>query len=400
MGKKTYIGVSSKARKVKKAYIGIDGKAHKIKKMYIGVNGKAQCIFSGGELKKYSGSITSLSIARQSSASIAIGNYAIIASGTTSTSNGVVGSSSADVYNSSLTKQDNITTNHHGSHPGSALVGNYGLIAGGAPGGSQAGASTVSSVDAYNASLTRSTPESLCVGRYYPAGATVGNYAVFAGGLGNGTGNFREEADAYNASLTRTTPSTLSKATSYMASASVGDYALFGGGSTTGSSTAKVETYNTSLTRGLVTDNLVYARNYMASTSVGDYAIFGGGDTVNANVVYAYDASLTRRQLGNLTVPSEQQRVYIGATTVKDYALFAGGRHNNSTLFATVDVYDSSLTKSVTTDFDIPRYFNWNHTAVSVGDYAIFAGGSERMTNTSGNYSSNITSRVEAYVVS
>lgn len=47
MGKKTYIGVSSKARKVKKAYIGIDGKARKIKKMYIGVNGKAQCIFGG-----------------------------------------------------------------------------------------------------------------------------------------------------------------------------------------------------------------------------------------------------------------------------------------------------------------------------------------------------------------
>ena len=50
MGKKTYIGVDSVARKVKKAYIGVDNVARKIKKMYIGdADGKARLFFSGGD---------------------------------------------------------------------------------------------------------------------------------------------------------------------------------------------------------------------------------------------------------------------------------------------------------------------------------------------------------------
>jgi len=36
MAKAVYVGVGSKARKMKKAYIGIGGKARKVKKMYIG----------------------------------------------------------------------------------------------------------------------------------------------------------------------------------------------------------------------------------------------------------------------------------------------------------------------------------------------------------------------------
>ena len=45
MAKAVYVGVNSKARKMKKAYVGIGGKARKVKKMYIGVGGKAvlQC---------------------------------------------------------------------------------------------------------------------------------------------------------------------------------------------------------------------------------------------------------------------------------------------------------------------------------------------------------------------
>ena len=36
MAKAVYVGVDSKARKMKKAYIGIGGTARKVKKMYIG----------------------------------------------------------------------------------------------------------------------------------------------------------------------------------------------------------------------------------------------------------------------------------------------------------------------------------------------------------------------------
>lgn len=49
MAKDTYIGVGSKAKKIKKCYVGIDGKAHRIKKVYIGVDGKARLCWTIGE---------------------------------------------------------------------------------------------------------------------------------------------------------------------------------------------------------------------------------------------------------------------------------------------------------------------------------------------------------------
>lgn len=44
----TYIGVSSKARKVKSIYVGVSGKARKVKKVYVGVSGKARLVYSAG----------------------------------------------------------------------------------------------------------------------------------------------------------------------------------------------------------------------------------------------------------------------------------------------------------------------------------------------------------------
>lgn len=46
MGKKAFIGVSSKAHQVKKMYLGVGDKAHKVKKGYLGVGGKAHQFFA------------------------------------------------------------------------------------------------------------------------------------------------------------------------------------------------------------------------------------------------------------------------------------------------------------------------------------------------------------------
>ena len=54
MAKSAYIGVSSKAKKVKKIYVGVGGKAKKVKKAYIGdANGKAKLFFSSGGIFYY-----------------------------------------------------------------------------------------------------------------------------------------------------------------------------------------------------------------------------------------------------------------------------------------------------------------------------------------------------------
>ena len=76
------------------------------------------------------------------------------------------------------------------SHLAAATVGNYALFAGGY------GSSYSAVVDAYNASLTRSTPTSLSTGRYDLAAATVGNYALFGGGYG-GSYSYFAVVDAY-----------------------------------------------------------------------------------------------------------------------------------------------------------------------------------------------------------
>ena len=137
MAKKTYIGVNNVARQVKKVYIGVNGVARKVKKIYIGVANIARQVFGGGELSYY-GKATALSEARSFLAATSVGNYALFGGG---------------------------------------------------------GDSSSSTVDAYNTSLTRTSPTALSEARYYLAATSVGNYALFGGG-DNGSGE-RSTVDAY-----------------------------------------------------------------------------------------------------------------------------------------------------------------------------------------------------------
>ena len=57
------------------------------------------------------------------------------------------------------------------------------------------------------------TATNLSVGRMDLAGASVGNYALFAGG--NNSGN-QSTVDAYNTSLTKFTPTSLSEARNFL----------------------------------------------------------------------------------------------------------------------------------------------------------------------------------------
>ena len=112
----------------------------------------------------------------------------------------------------------------------------------------------------------------LSVKRERPVATSVGNYALFGGGYGSG---YLPTVDAYDTSLTRTTPTPLSVARYSLVATSVGNYALFGGGYGSGYSST-VDAYDTSLTRTTPTAFSV-ARYIPAATTVGNYALFGGG---------------------------------------------------------------------------------------------------------------------------
>lgn len=126
MAKKAYIGVNGVARKVKKIYAGVNDIARKVKKVYIGVAGVARPCWSGGELAYY-GKATALSRSRRYLAATTVGGYALFGGG--------------------LYYSDALAT-----------------------------------VDAYNASLVRSTPSALSEKRRNLAATAVGDFALFGGG--------------------------------------------------------------------------------------------------------------------------------------------------------------------------------------------------------------------------
>ena len=84
---------------------------------------------------------------------------------------------------------------------------------------------------------------------------------MFAGGFG-GSG-YPSTVDAYNTSLTRSTSTVLSQARSYLAGASVGEYALFAGGFD-GSTSSTVDAYCDNLELSLF-PNTKYKLNDMPS---------------------------------------------------------------------------------------------------------------------------------------
>ena len=361
MAKAVYVGVGSKARKMKKAYVGIGGKARKVKKMYIGVGGKARLCYSA-ELERY-GMAAALSAARDSMRAATVGKCALFAGGYSRSVYGYIVSSSVDAYNTSLTKSTPTELSCKRCGHAAASVGGYALFAGGASSYNLLGYydGLVGSVDAYNASLTRSAAhifgDTAAIG-----GAAVGNYALFAGGTWDmqiNEDNVTSYVLAYDSSLTFTTAPWLSVARANVKGASVGNYALFAGGKASSKCTT-VDAYNASLTRTTAAALSSTANNDAAAT-VGNHAIFVG-NTASADI---YDAFLTRTSAAILSTA----RSGLAATTVGDYAIFSGG--------GVADFCDASLTRSSIgtsmTGYDMG--------AATIGDYALFAGGHSGDTN-------------------
>lgn len=373
MAKAVYVGVGSKARKMKKAYIGIGGTARKVKKMYIGdSSGKARLCYSA-ELEKV-GMAAALSAARDNMRAATVGKYALFAGGFISRSafgNNV--SSSVDAYNTSLTKSTPTELSCKRCGHAAASVGGYALFAGGASSCNILGYydDIVSSVDAYDASLTRSAAHIIGATAAI-GGAAVGNYALFAGGTVDwpiNEDNVTSYVLAYDPSLTFTTAPRLSVARANVKGASVGNYALFAGGKADSFCTT-VDAYNASLTRTTAT-TLSNAENNSAAATVGNHAIFVG-NTASADI---YDASLTKTSAAILSTA----RTGLAATTVGDYAIFSGS--------GVADFCDASLTRSSIgtsmTGYDMG--------AATIGDYALFAGGQ------SGENSGTAYDSVEVY---
>lgn len=286
---------------------------------------------------------TSLSQARQYLSATSVGDYALFGGGV-----GNSYSSTVDAYNTSLTRSTPTSLSQARDRLSAATVGDYALFGGG---WSVSGYSQT--VDAYNTSLVRTTPTTLSQARHLLAATSVegydANYALFGGGRHYSTDDSYSTVDAYNASLTRSTPTALSQARDYLAATSVRTYyvkltpigtwiyeyyALFGGGSNGSGYSSTVDAYNLSLTRSTPTP-LSEARGALAATSVGNLALFGGGyGNSYSSTVDAYDENFVRYTASNL----REGRSILAATAVGNYALFGGGAASSGAP-STVDAY-------------------------------------------------------------
>ena len=388
MAKAVYVGVGSKARKMKKAYIGIGGTARKVKKMYIGVGGKARLCYSA-EADKF-GTATPLSKYRSLLAGTTVGGYALFGGGGYD-SDAYKGEAIMDAYNASLTRTTAASLSVARQGLTAITLGNHALFVGGRSGGTSFG-----TVDVYDASLTRTTATELSVDRYDSAAAVVGSYALFAGGRRKQGSVFvftKDDVDAYNTSLTRTTATPLPSKVYACAGGTVGGYAVFSGGSDMNSGSTLVETtgsiemvraYDSSLTSSQAA-SLSCPRAVHSAATIGDHLLFAGGyDHTTGkylSTVDSYDASLTRSTAAELS----SAKIDLASATVGEYAMFAGGYKGNSdaAYVATVDAYNTALTKTTMPDLSVGRH---DLASAVIGDYALFAGGISKISSTIDQY--------------
>lgn len=319
---------------------------------------------------------TALSQARKSLAATTVGDYALFGGGENNSSR----LSTVDAYSTSLTRTTPTALSQARKSLAATAVGNYALF-----GGGNSGSTRYATVDAYDQSLTRTTPTSLSKYRTNLAATSVApaggsspqsGYALFGGGYYNdGVHTYPAIVDAYNASLTRTTPTALSEGREMLEGTNVESYALFGGGSNSSYvPTATVDAYNTDLTRTTPTA-LSQARKSLAATAVGNYALFGGGQVPDSysTVVDAYDLNLTRITPEGLSVARDN----FTATTVGNYALFGGG-YSASYRVDNVDAYDITLTRLIPRALSSPKNIL---AATTIGGYALFGGGWDGIVN-------------------
>ena len=215
-------------------------------------------------------------------ASASFGSYTVFAGGEKAQND-------VNVYNTSLTRT-NPSEMHYDEYsslyymsPAAATVGNYVLIGGGYPYNAGSYSTEITNkVTAYNTSFTRSFPTTLYEKKHELAGVSLGSYALFAGGCSITSSYntaYRTSVDAYNASLTRISAPALTVGAHELCGCAVNGCAIFSGGLGSGANpVTNVYYYDESLTSQAGTP-LSTRRYAHAGTAIGSNILFAGGSS-------------------------------------------------------------------------------------------------------------------------
>lgn len=256
-----------------------------------------------------------------------------------------------------------------------ATVGDYALFAGGEGDSTSVSAGnpgqSKDAVDVYDTDLTHLTATPLgsihnsgsTVGIRRPVSAVVGSYALFAAG-----GVYYNVVYAYNENLTQSTPTAFGSGHTGPASATIGNYAIFAGGTPYSNSTA-VDAYDNNLTRSSPGLPLVQGRADISGITVGGRALFAGGVLSSgdkSDIVETYDEELTRSTITPLSIA----RVVEAAANAGGFALLTAPMGLNGV--AIVDAYDVTLTRTSAPALSETRS---GIAATTLKGYAMFGGG-------------------------
>jgi hypothetical protein len=270
-----------------------------------------------------------------------------------------------DAYNTALVHSTAADLSVSRYHAAGASVGGYALVAGGHV---AATASYFDVVDAYNTALTRSTAANLSEARIRASGATAGGYALIAGGTSNEDSG-KTAVDAYSASLVKSVPAVLANARHRLGGASIGSHALFAGGLSSAAASScsnTVEAYNASLVKSSLAVLSVRAQNVVGARA-GNYALFAAFNSVY--VVDAYNADLVKTSVTYNDTDVRNGQIEANAN---GYGLFVGGIDSTNAQLPSAEAYNGDLVRGITTA--VPTRYDSGASA-SAGDYTLVAAG-------------------------
>lgn len=245
------------------------------------------------------------------------------------------------------------------------------------------------------------------------AASHIGNYAIFAGGMYNDNTSLSSIVDGYDRNLTKYPQINTLGSARYSLNATHNDnYVIFAGGlGLDGTPKGTVDAYDRFMNKVPVVG---FTRGPGAAAHVGQYAVFFGVTDGYWDVcTYAYDGKLSQiyaglngemgslslsepyatastvsgafisntdglhvfdDQLNRKMVDSGFERLrYQASTSIGEYAIFAGGSRGNNNSINTVRYVDKKLTVGYAPSLGKGRT---SIAATHIGDYAIFAFGS------------------------
>lgn len=257
--------------------------------------------------------------------------------------------SNANVFDDNLTRTS-IELTYAGSGIACTSIDNTVIAAGGSKSCNSKTSTNYGYVQTIDENLVVSKASSnLSKSRGWASAECVNKKIIIAGGS-NAYATALNTVDAYDENLVKTNITSLSSARSCMGSVSFNDYAIFAGGGVccpsrlSDAKKAVVDCYDSNLTRTSLS-NLSIARKNMGSATMQNYCLFAGGNTGQSYTSITTNVDIYNKELVKTIDKLNTASSTLCATSTNTQTLVSAGR-TSSSWSSIVEVFEEKdLTK-------------------------------------------------------